>query len=565
MAFRVATYNILDPVLAVSFNIPAGLDGNGEDNWDSRFAQIIENIKIIRADILCLQEVNNSLFKDEIKPSLMSLGYTVEYIKHSDKNKVDGVAICYKARFKSLGHAWVDYTFKRVDKKESESTLSHQILTLEDQATQKVIHIANCHLAGGGNGVGAYKEKTHIKSVLDSLEDIGIPANSVILAGDFNADKNHPRNNGLKPLFKYDGNDANTEQGSKPRKIDWIWAKKHTKKEDALLLQPVTFSSLEKSASDHLPVATDCVFADSMINAAKLVSKHASKHVSVKAEEVEKLIDGMLPKLNDSGNSIDQLRIAASNDVKAAIDFTFTPNAKKEKALVSDPKKPSAIAVKQSDAKLAATSTVPAASVATAKEQTNSTFPKGSFKNLIMNNFKLPPSCTGIMDEVYGIIVSSMIQGDSVAKATKNTTFQISVKAELVTAFNNCKYPSKLQLAIFTAFDEAFNAAAAEQEKLKKAAAKAARSSPPQPTKTISTKKSEAVTKSSQAQATDNSFDIKQPVATAGQQSKPTAETPVQKSAWKKFIEFFSIDVPNFFKRVALFFVRLFSKKTQAG
>ncbi|NWS59128.1 ANGE2 protein, partial [Chunga burmeisteri] len=69
--------------------------------WTYRFPNILQEIKQLDADVLCLQEVQEDHYRTEIKSSLESLGYHCEY-KMRTGRKPDGCAICFKASKFSL-------------------------------------------------------------------------------------------------------------------------------------------------------------------------------------------------------------------------------------------------------------------------------------------------------------------------------------------------------------------------------------------------------------------------------------------------------------------------------
>ncbi|XP_030302928.1 protein angel homolog 2 isoform X1 [Calypte anna] len=69
--------------------------------WTYRFPNILQEIKELDADVLCLQEVQEDHYRGEIKSSLESLGYHCEY-KMRTGRKPDGCAICFKTSKFSL-------------------------------------------------------------------------------------------------------------------------------------------------------------------------------------------------------------------------------------------------------------------------------------------------------------------------------------------------------------------------------------------------------------------------------------------------------------------------------
>uniref|UniRef100_A0A8D0EKX4 Angel homolog 2 n=1 Tax=Strix occidentalis caurina TaxID=311401 RepID=A0A8D0EKX4_STROC len=69
--------------------------------WTYRFPNILQEIKQLDADVLCLQEVQEDHYRTEIKSRLESLGYHCEY-KMRTGRKPDGCAICFKTSKFSL-------------------------------------------------------------------------------------------------------------------------------------------------------------------------------------------------------------------------------------------------------------------------------------------------------------------------------------------------------------------------------------------------------------------------------------------------------------------------------
>ncbi|KAJ7407028.1 Protein angel 2 [Willisornis vidua] len=69
--------------------------------WTYRFPNILQEIKQLDADVLCLQEVQEDHYRKEIKSNLESLGYHCEY-KMRTGRKPDGCAICFKTSKFSL-------------------------------------------------------------------------------------------------------------------------------------------------------------------------------------------------------------------------------------------------------------------------------------------------------------------------------------------------------------------------------------------------------------------------------------------------------------------------------
>ncbi|KAM9840015.1 protein angel homolog 2 isoform 2-T2 [Aulostomus maculatus] len=63
--------------------------------WDYRLPNLLSEIQSYDADILCLQEVQEDHFENQIKPALQALGYQCEYKKRTGR-KPDGCAVVFK-------------------------------------------------------------------------------------------------------------------------------------------------------------------------------------------------------------------------------------------------------------------------------------------------------------------------------------------------------------------------------------------------------------------------------------------------------------------------------------
>ncbi|XP_044145874.1 protein angel homolog 2 [Bufo gargarizans] len=64
--------------------------------WNYRLPNILRELQEMNADILCLQEVQEDHYQEQIKPSLEALGYICEF-KARTGSKPDGCAICFKS------------------------------------------------------------------------------------------------------------------------------------------------------------------------------------------------------------------------------------------------------------------------------------------------------------------------------------------------------------------------------------------------------------------------------------------------------------------------------------
>ncbi|XP_012859197.1 protein angel homolog 1 [Echinops telfairi] len=78
-------------------------------NWNYRFANLMQEFQHWDPDILCLQEVQEDHYWEQLEPSLRMLGFTCFY-KRRTGCKTDGCAVCYKpTRFRLLCASPVEY------------------------------------------------------------------------------------------------------------------------------------------------------------------------------------------------------------------------------------------------------------------------------------------------------------------------------------------------------------------------------------------------------------------------------------------------------------------------
>ncbi|XP_055394711.1 protein angel homolog 1 isoform X1 [Bubalus kerabau] len=78
-------------------------------NWSYRFANLMQEFQHWDPDILCLQEVQEDHYWEQLEPSLRMMGFTCFY-KRRTGCKTDGCAVCYKpTRFRLLCASPVEY------------------------------------------------------------------------------------------------------------------------------------------------------------------------------------------------------------------------------------------------------------------------------------------------------------------------------------------------------------------------------------------------------------------------------------------------------------------------
>ncbi|XP_028809034.1 protein angel homolog 2 isoform X1 [Denticeps clupeoides] len=93
--FSVMSYNILSQQLLRDNAYLYQHCRGGVLDWRHRFPNIIRELEQHSPDIMCLQEVQEDHYQDQIKPALESLGYHCEYKRRTGK-KPDGCAVVFR-------------------------------------------------------------------------------------------------------------------------------------------------------------------------------------------------------------------------------------------------------------------------------------------------------------------------------------------------------------------------------------------------------------------------------------------------------------------------------------
>ncbi|XP_054473956.1 LOW QUALITY PROTEIN: protein angel homolog 2 [Anoplopoma fimbria] len=99
--FSVMSYNILSQELLQDNVYLYQHCPPGVLPWDHRLPNLLAEIQQHNADILCLQEVQEDHYENQIKPALQALGYQCEYKKRTG-SKPDGCAVIFKTSRLSL-------------------------------------------------------------------------------------------------------------------------------------------------------------------------------------------------------------------------------------------------------------------------------------------------------------------------------------------------------------------------------------------------------------------------------------------------------------------------------
>ncbi|XP_020483284.2 protein angel homolog 2 isoform X1 [Labrus bergylta] len=99
--FSVMSYNILSQELLQDNAYLYRHCHPGVLPWKHRLPNLLAEIQQYDADILCLQEVQEDHYENQIKPALQALGYQCEYKKRTG-SKPDGCAVIFKSSRLSL-------------------------------------------------------------------------------------------------------------------------------------------------------------------------------------------------------------------------------------------------------------------------------------------------------------------------------------------------------------------------------------------------------------------------------------------------------------------------------
>ncbi|XP_014806179.1 PREDICTED: protein angel homolog 2 isoform X2 [Calidris pugnax] len=158
--------------------------------WTYRFPNILQEIKELDADVLCLQEVQEDHYRTEIKSSLESLGYHCEY-KMRTGRKPDGCAICFKtSRFSLISSNPVEFFRRDIPLLDRDNV--GLVLLLQPKfhcKTNAAICIANTHLLY--NPRRGDIKLTQLAMLLAEIASVALQKDGtfcpIIICGDFNS------------------------------------------------------------------------------------------------------------------------------------------------------------------------------------------------------------------------------------------------------------------------------------------------------------------------------------------------------------------------------------------
>ncbi|XP_044024996.1 protein angel homolog 2 isoform X2 [Siniperca chuatsi] len=196
--FSVMSYNILSQEL-LQDNVYLYRHCNpGVLPWSHRLPNLLAEIQQYDADILCLQEVQEDHYENQIKPALQALGYQCEYKKRTGR-KPDGCAVIFKtSRLSLLSSNPVEF-FRPGDALLDRDNVGLVVLLQPNDAMGQsdpsaFICVANTHLLYNPRRGDIKLAQLAILlaeiSRLSSLPDGA--TNPVVLCGDFNSTPRSP-------------------------------------------------------------------------------------------------------------------------------------------------------------------------------------------------------------------------------------------------------------------------------------------------------------------------------------------------------------------------------------
>ncbi|XP_048804960.1 protein angel homolog 1 isoform X1 [Lagopus muta] len=107
--FRVMSYNILAQDLVEQGHALYLHCHPDILNWDYRLPNILQEIQHWDPDVLCLQEVQENHYREQLEPAFVKMGFACFYKRRTGR-KTDGCAVCYKqSRFQLITVSPIEY------------------------------------------------------------------------------------------------------------------------------------------------------------------------------------------------------------------------------------------------------------------------------------------------------------------------------------------------------------------------------------------------------------------------------------------------------------------------
>lgn len=165
--------------------------------WEYRLPRLLREIQEHDADILCLQEVQQNHFGDQIRPSLEALGYQCEYKKRTG-HKSDGCAVAFKtSRLSLLSSNHVEF-FRRGDPLLDRDNVGLVVQLSPASDPASCVCVANTHLLY--NPRRGDIKLAQLAILLAEVNRVSrLPdgsTNPVLLCGDFNSTP-------ISPLYRF--------------------------------------------------------------------------------------------------------------------------------------------------------------------------------------------------------------------------------------------------------------------------------------------------------------------------------------------------------------------------
>lgn len=324
--FRVASYNIANPIYGDKFKESSAKAAYGLENWPSnRYKEVVHNIKSIGADIITLQECHPDT-AEALKKDLTD--YEVTYTSHRGRND-DGVAILTKKNRFAVQKA-KEHHFQELDKNKKAVNRSSCYVDVFDNKNKKVIRVATGHIYGNpADPATSEKHASEFRKFAEQGDAKAGAPSTIILTADANAVKT---SNVFKIIqdagFRTDGNTSPTEP-EKDRRIDFVF-KKSTNKEDPLLARQAEVELKYEWASDHRPVVTDFIPA----SAAKKALEQQVK--TLNPERLQKVFDACVARPESDKDDIAFIKEGLGTAQSAQKDKTSQEKASVEERAALD-------------------------------------------------------------------------------------------------------------------------------------------------------------------------------------------------------------------------------------
>ncbi|KAI3364589.1 hypothetical protein L3Q82_011371 [Scortum barcoo] len=166
--------------------------------WSHRLPNLLSEIQQHDADIMCLQEVQEDHYENQIKPALQALGYQCEYKKRTGR-KPDGCAVIFKSsRLSLLSSNPVEF-FRPGDALLDRDNVGLVVLLQPNDATggpdpSSFICVANTHLLyNPRRGDIKLAQLAILLAEISRLSRLADGStNPVVLCGDFNSTPQSP-------------------------------------------------------------------------------------------------------------------------------------------------------------------------------------------------------------------------------------------------------------------------------------------------------------------------------------------------------------------------------------